>query len=314
MYAGASARVLNGDDLQALGVSPYTNWRNVGANLGAANIANDIGASAVGTSEYVWMFGTGTNGEGFKLFRWRESSSDWLQINGGGVRIDMQGGTPWVVTNAGLAKQVLGTPEAPNGTGWGNRGKCGNGFVDIGAGGGVVWALGGTVDANGNYDLFRYNGTGANKTDCSDWLALTNHTGDGVRLDVGPDGSPWVVTNNGELWHREGVSGNTPLGSTWAKHAPAGNAQDVSVGPDSLGKYGVVWMVGPNERIYLLNVQTGRDISTPADGDFSDPGDTPERNQWYQVSNGGRADFISVGRFGMPWVIGTDKSVARRRP
>ena len=79
------------------------------STLVAATMA--AGAAFAGSAHSTAVFvGTGTNGEGFKLFRWRESSSDWLQINGGGVRIDMQGGTPWVVTNdeQGPAVQLCG--------------------------------------------------------------------------------------------------------------------------------------------------------------------------------------------------------------
>ncbi len=51
--------------------------------------------------------GNGTNSEGFKVFRWRETSSDWQQINGGGVRIDVAGRVAWVVTNEGLRRAKL---------------------------------------------------------------------------------------------------------------------------------------------------------------------------------------------------------------
>lgn len=307
---GESKLPLKSDDLQALAVSSYTAWRGA---AGVANEANDIGSSVRQGKEYTWKLGTGTNSEGFRLFRWQEELGTWKQISGGGVRLDVSGDTPWIVTDDGLLWSASGiTPTTPNGTGRTNRGKCGpNGFKDVGANPSVIWAVGGSVDAAGNYDVYRYNGEIG--TGCKDsgaaplgWLKAP---GQRARyIDVAPNGAPWVVTAQGDIFHLNGVSGAQPVGTSWSRFG--GRAQDIAVGPDPWGAYDTVWIAGhPSEgqKIHLLNIQPFIDDPDPG-------GDSPRRNGWYRPANGGVASFITVGRNSWPWVVGPDKAVWRRRP
>jgi peptidoglycan hydrolase-like protein with peptidoglycan-binding domain len=285
---------LRTDDEQAVAASPYTNW----VNIGAANDATDIGSSTTGDAETTWKLGTGTNSEGFKLFRYRSSSTDWQQVTGGGVRIDVTGRVPWVVTNAGLAKSLSGvTATTPNGSGWTERGDLD--FVDIGANAsGTVWALGGTRNADGDYDVYRFkSGTSWQKV-----------TGKARRIDVDPNGVPWVVTAAGAIYRRSGVSSTTPDGTDWVKYG--GLANDIGIGTD-----GAIWITGhPSQTtdVFLLNVQAGVDNSNPPDGDFADGSDVPARNQW--VRTDGKGSSITVGLDSLPWVIGGGSSAWHRTP
>jgi hypothetical protein len=179
----------------------------------------------------------------------------------------------------------------------------------------VIWALGGTPNAAGDYDVYRYNGGGADTTDCTGWLLVNDHTGDGRYIDVHPNGSPWVTTVAGTIYHLNGVSGATPTGTTWSRYL--GLAKDIAIGPDDYGAYGTLWRTRhPSEStaMSLLNLQDAIDSSDPPDGDFDDSGDTMGRSTWVRPANGGQASFITIGRNSMPWVIGPDKSVWRRGP
>ena len=184
---GATVSGFTPDDMQAVAASVYVSWQDVSGGEGD----RDIGSSVAGGAEQTWKLGTGTNSEGFKVFRWIETPPSWLQITGGGVRIDMAGRVAWVVTNLGKAKEKAGVSSgSPNGLGWTDRGNCG--FVDIGANAtGTVWAVGSgtagsvTGDANGDFAIYRHNNSSGNT--CTGWTLVT---GKRARyIDVAPDGS-----------------------------------------------------------------------------------------------------------------------------
>ncbi len=63
--------------------------------------------------------------------------------------------------------------------------------IAIGADG-SIWALG-TNPAVGGYGVWRWNG--------SAWLPVE---GGGVEIAVDPKGNPWVVSDNGTVWKRQG--------------------------------------------------------------------------------------------------------------
>jgi hypothetical protein len=288
---GATMDDLEPDEEQALAASTYTAW--LGVN-GVAGEAEDVGASTSGTQENdvetTWKVGNGTNSEGFKIFRWREASADWQQITGGGVRIDVAGRVAWVVTDDGLAKSKAGvTAENPNGNGWTDRGDLN--FIDIGANQfGTIWALGGTPNAEGDYDVYRFTGG-------TSWVEVT---GDARRIDVSPTGAPWVVTTAGKVYERLGVTPANPNGTSWGLYG--GKANDISVGSD-----GAVWITGHTSEgsgTFLLNIQPGQD--NPGTGS-----DVFARNQW--VYNGGTALSISVGLNSLPWAVASNGSIWRRR-
>ena len=61
---------------------------------------------------------------------------------------------------------------------------------------------------------------------------LSGVDGGGVRIAVGPDGTPWVVNSRGQIFHRQGTS--------WGALLP-GLGKDIGVGAD-----GSVWLIGTN--------------------------------------------------------------------
>jgi peptidoglycan hydrolase-like protein with peptidoglycan-binding domain len=287
------------DELLAVAASPYTTF--VDATAGVSGTATDIGSSTSGGTEYTWKLGTGiADSHGFKIFRWR--GADWQQINGGAARIDVAGMVPWVIDNSGRAFRKTGvTASNPNGTGWDNRGDCD--FVDIGANkNGVVWALGGSINSRGDYQVYRYDGatgTGCNtSTSGSRWRLVS---GNARYIDVAEDGSPWVVVNGGGVFHRKGVSAGTPDGTDWDFFG--GNMRDVSVGPDHWGTYGPVFFTArsADSLVYIYNFQVA---ATGVDG----------RDEFYATWSDTQATFLSVGRDGLPWIVGTDGLSKHRTP
>ncbi len=310
MYASIDADTVNQalrpDDLQAIAVSGYTHWILASS---VNNGAVDIGSSTAtaGATESTWKLGNGTNSEGFKTWRW--NGSGWIQITGGGVRIDVAGRVPWVVTDDGLAKEKAGvTAQSPNGQGWTNRGDCD--FKDIGANrNNTIWAVGGaTPDVNGDYDIYRFKGGTGTSTECSTSL-WEKVDGKARYIDVAPNDSPWIVRANGVIRHRNGVTFSNKSGTAWATYE--GSATDVAVGPDAWGPHSR-WHIDASNRIFFTSFQSG--IDDNGDGDTDDAGDTEPSNHWIRTANGGLATAITVGADGLPWVVGTDGLAYRRAP
>lgn len=97
------------------------------------------------------------------------------------------------------------------------------------------------------------------------------------RISVGPDGSPWVVTSAGKIYHR--------FNNSW--RLIPGTAQDIGVGAD-----GSVWSIGGNP------------------GALKDGGIfrlDPDGQAWTQVA--GAAFNISVSGAGAPWVVNTNGGI-----
>lgn len=286
---GETLNDLEVDEEEALAVSPYTAWEGVDGG------ANDVGTSFTGNDlETTWIIGTDPVSNGFSIHRWNQPTNAWVRINGGGVRIDVAGNVAWVVDSNGRAWSKTGvTQNNPNGTGWADRGDIN--FVDIGTNrGGAVWALGTPQASDGDFSVYRF-------TSGTSWERVS---GDAWRIDVAPDGTPWVVTTEGAIYRRTGVTAAVPSGTAWSR--VDGAALDVGISPE-----GAVWVTGTDERIYLRNVQNGVDNSNPPDGDFNDGSDVPPRNDW--VAADGFAVNISVGVDAQPWVVASNSSIWRRR-
>jgi hypothetical protein len=302
MFAGESAvnMTLRPDDLQALAVSPYTHWRAITAPAKAT----DIGASMVGTAEHVWLISTEPESAGsanFKAHKWNESSGAFAVASppASGVRIDVKGSEPWLITVAGLARSFTGGA-------WVDRGDCN--FVDIGASAGAVWALG-TPSSGGNFTVHRFTGNSTSTgTGCLTlWRQLD---GKARYIDVEPSGSPWVVTNGGDIFHRNGVTTTNLDGDEFDWSLYTGLAKDIAIGPEKWGTFSSLWITGhPSQtnEVFALNIQA------PSGNGSESGGNAPERNGWYPAFDGG-ASFLTVGARSMPWVISSDGTTWRRRP
>jgi hypothetical protein len=212
-----------------------------------------MGASEVGSAEHVWMVGTAAHADGFKVYRWNENASppafaEFIP-SAGGVRIDVKGSEPWVITANGMARSY-------NGSAWVNRGDCD--FKDIGASAGAVWALG-TPASGSNFSVYRFVGGATSEgTTClpSLWRLID---GNARYIDVEPGGSPWAVTSGGAIFHRNGVSATNPDGSPNDGSQYGGLAKDISIGTERWGIFSSMWITGhPSQTtdIFAMNHQS----------------------------------------------------------
>jgi hypothetical protein len=168
--------------------------------------AQDLAPAPDGT---VWAIGTGAVSGGYGI--WRLIGNSWRQVEGGGVRIAVDGrGNPWIVNDQGQIFRRSG-----------NRWQRLPGSArDIAAGGSEVWIVG-TDSAVGGGTVHRWTG--------QSWAASD---GAGLRLAVGPDGQPWIANDQGRIFRRQ--SGR------WAELP--GRAHDIAVGSD-----GSAWVVGQGQ-------------------------------------------------------------------
>jgi hypothetical protein len=137
--------------------------------------------------------------------------------------------------------------------------------TDIGAGArGEVWVLG-TDRVDGGHSIQRWGG--------NDWQRVE---GGAVRIDVDPQGRPWVVNANGDILRLERQG--------WQRLP--GRARDIGIGAN-----GSVWVVGVN----------------PAPGGYALY--RWNGNDWDPVPGG--AVRIDVGPSGEPWVVNDRGEVLR---
>lgn len=219
--------------------TPFLDWRQV---LG---FAYDIGVGANGD---VWVIGTDPQPGGYGIYH--IDGFGGFAVEGGALRIDVDPfGRPWVVN---FDHEIYRLDS--------------NGFwqrmpgfaLDIGIGAdGSVWVA--------NFEgIYFWNGL--------EWI---NFGGAGSRIDVGPNGQPWVVSLSDRIY--------TLVDGDWVQLP--GEAGDISVGAD-----GSVWVIGvPSDDFF----------------DFDGLQGIYRWNgfEWDQVTGDGLD--ISVGPDGLPWVTNT---------
>jgi hypothetical protein len=209
----------------------------------------DISVGADGTA---WLVGYDLYDKNRDLFRW--AGSGWEVIEGHGTRIavDPQGNA-WVLHGSGSVKH------------WENGGwseKPGQG-TDIAVGAnGDVWMVGWYIrlsdtDSNPeNRPIFHWTGL--------DWEEIAISA---VRIAVAPDGTPWIIKNDGRLFQR--------IAGDWVQ--VEGQATDIGIGAD-----GSIW------------------VTTLTD-DWNENGILAKREGSNWVSQGLSSAAVTVDPAGMPW-------------
>ena len=166
----------------------------------------------------LWHIGTNPVPGGFGIYRW--DGKGWVNMNGGAVRIDVDGkGNAFVANDKGEMFRHTGS-------GWTRLPGVAK---DVGAGeNGVLWHIGNNA-VTGGFGIYRWNGNG--------WDDMK---GGGVRIDVDPKGNAWIVSQDGQIWRY--------TGSGWTI-VPGVSARDIGVGAD-----GSVFVAAKDDgSIYKLN-------------------------------------------------------------
>jgi hypothetical protein len=244
--------------------------------------ANDIGVGPEGQVHIV-----GTSGQ---IFQYNFLTNMYKEIEGSpnlptAARIDTDAdGTPYVTTSSG---QVY-YQNCQNH--WVQLPGCG---TDIGVGrGGEVWKIG-CDERAGGYGIWKLHCKCKCKCNCERsclrfrsmyynnanlahdekkcfWYRIE---GGAVRVDVHPDGNPWVLTNDGVVYGYDGVNWQRVNGVL---------GRDITVSND-----GMAIVAGLDAKIYALH--------------------NPSTSSWVEVS--GSALEISAGPFSQSWQVAVDHYV-----
>jgi hypothetical protein len=169
--------------------------------------------------------------------------------------------------------------------------------TDIGVGpNGAAWVIG-IESVDGGRPIYRWDG--------NDWDRVA---GGAVRLDIDPQGQPWVVNSAGEILRRD-RGGWTRL---------PGLARDIGIGAN-----GVVWVVGvtPVTGGFSVHRWNGRDWDRVPGGALRidvDPRGRPwvvndrgeilrldRESRWERLPGSGTA--VTIGADGTAWLLGTDR-------
>lgn len=225
--AAASALVLGGCFQSEQPVGPKQNELTYGALSGLywsqlPGTAKEIAASSSGR---IWKINTGSGNQGIQYLDLNSPNPTWTNSQGGGVgvRVEVENdGHVWVVNTAGdLWRGDI------NGNYWTKFNNLASGgttpMYDVGAGGGKVWALGGSWDPTFGYQVFVFNSIS------NTWNLYGNARA--YRLTVDNNGNAWVVNLQGTVFQF--------TNGTWTQRGTT-VAYGIGAGPD-----GQVWITGP---------------------------------------------------------------------
>jgi peptidoglycan hydrolase-like protein with peptidoglycan-binding domain len=197
------------------------------------------------------------------IHQWNPSDETFVQSNGSAAtRISLEAlGKPWVVNvNGNIYRRTTST--AASGT-WELMPGC---ATDIAVGNGR-WVLGCTPNDKGNYTAYKWDG--------SEWDASS---GAGVRISIGQDGRPWVVTASGSVWRKN--SSSTSGGWTELEDVPDGLSGNMDISASSSGTACLTGLSGSG-LIKFASMHLWIEQSADADGDGI--GDVTEEARWYRL-------------------------------
>ena len=166
----------------------------------------------------VWVIGTGkvSGSDDYNIFRW--AGTQWQLLSGAGVLIavDPNGNALVVNSRGGIFRYTFAgnppweqlPPTAANIAAGSTRTA-----TDVAVGGnGSLWIVGVAQPARPDQPLYRWTNGAWEQT-----------PGAGVQITVAPDGSPWVVNSENELWVRDIVQ------KTWKQESLKLRA--IAIGP-----------------------------------------------------------------------------------
>ena len=204
------------DGVATAAAPPQMSWQRVAGG----------GSDIAGTNDGAWVIGTDAYGGtgNFRVHRWLDSESRWQASDRGGARIDAGSCDcrPWLVNYAGQVWHK--TTCSPTG-GWETRSSWGC-AKDIGVGDScnglpradAIWIIGcDRVGTAGNYAIYEIRDN-----------QRIQAAGGAVKIGVGDDRVPWVVTAAGTVYRRTSTSASS---GTWEQMSASGRAYDIA--PDT---------------------------------------------------------------------------------
>jgi hypothetical protein len=230
-------------------------------------VGPNANGSTIGTA---WVLGTAKTSGG-DYYVYQRKGSNFVRTNGAGLQIAVGiDGYPWVITH-------LGTIYYWNGST----------FV-LAPGGGCATSIGVGPGYNATYGdpwIIGCNGSGTTNGGIYQYFwgaggAWVQQPGAANRIAVSPEGVPWVITSDGNVWYWTG---------SFFTGAPAGCATSIAVGSYTeplAGPKGDVWITGcgnvTSQGSAIFQLQNG--------------------TSWVQIP--GVASQISVSPdLGVPWVV-----------
>lgn len=161
---------------------------------------------AAGTNGSVWGLGKATVPGGHQLMRCVPGSGThtWEKVAGGATAVSVgPDGLPWVVNDRGVVMYLIPGkgPDRHNGPGvqWPDISPPGRKSTDIGLGVGPLLCAWVTTDGG----IYAWNGRRPIRTSVTDQRPALDweHMGGGaVRIATGPDGCPWMVNPDNDVW------------------------------------------------------------------------------------------------------------------
>ena len=244
--------------------------------------ARDIGVGANGD---VWVISgiAHPSGQGYKVAKWTGTSLDVSDVSAA-VRISVQpDGRPWAVdVNGGVYR--LTTNDVHTGIWETLPGVASDIAVGgaVGSGSGTTWCIGGWCNG-GDCPIFKWDPS------INNWVQDASN-GAAVRIAVGPDGIPWVLTASNNFYR---YTTSDPRTGNWSP--VTGLSTDLAIGPAGyVFSYGTVSSGKLNLSVW--------DEQQPVAGD-TNVAVLPVWVQGLQPCNTGPTSALAVGPNDTPYVI-----------
>ena len=170
-------------------------------------------------------------------------------------------GTPWRVDRSNHIQRYL------NGS-WQNLPGSQGGAVDIGVGpNNQAWVIG-TAHIPSTQDYYVYSWSETAHT----WNQEAN--AGGVRIAVGPDGTPWLTNHDQQIWKRQSAG-------SWMQPQSTARASALGVGPN-----GTAWVIGTDASAYAWNNATSSFALASSAFAFTEIAVGPDGTPWAITTNG----------------------------
>ncbi|WP_417793855.1 tectonin domain-containing protein [Terasakiella pusilla] len=214
----------------------------------------DATAIGAGPADHVMVVGAND-----KIYNWNQSGQKWEDFDGFLREIDvLPNGAPIGLNSERHIFAYLNNEWT----------QLAGGANDIGVGAnGAIWVIG-EEPVKGGFPIYKWvNG------------AFKQEKGEaaGMRIDVSPDGTPWVINQSGEVFKK--------INDRWSHEEAAPKAQDIAISAN-----GTILIVGQDGHLYISR-----------------------GNQWAQLAHVAKIKRASVDGKGTVWAITEENLIYRQK-